>query len=346
MNQVKAWRTALGEEEVKSTEFVKTGDKVGRGKLTTSFENKLAERLDVPFALATNSAGSALMMALRAHGVGSGDEVIVPNRATAAISNAVRMLGAKVKLVDVLPDRPLVDVRQVFSCLSAKTKALIAVHSNGRACNMEVLRQVADEYDLALLEDATQALFSKRNSKCLGTFGAAGCYSFGMKSLLPTGEGGLVVTQDKAVYEEMQQIRSKDRFGFTDLQAQMGLNQLTKIDKEIYLQYFEFLAQNSFVNIVEVDVESGEIPLFVEALCEEREALRSYLFSNNIETLAQAPSLSTTNRLDNKRELHNSEMYERLGLTLPGGPGADPETISMVLRTLGTFSEARRLAAA
>ena len=104
------WRTSVGDEEITSLTEAIRQEHLGQGPLTAQFESEVAAALSVPYVVATTSGSTALLMALLAIGLEPGDEVIVPNRAWIAAAHAPRLLGAKVVLVDVEPDRPLMDV--------------------------------------------------------------------------------------------------------------------------------------------------------------------------------------------------------------------------------------------
>jgi dTDP-4-amino-4,6-dideoxygalactose transaminase len=149
----------------------------------------------------------ALTMSLLTLGIGPGDEVIVPNRTFMATAHAALILGAKVRLVDVLPDRPLLDVAQVEAAITPRTKAVLAVHLNGRAVDMPALKALAPRHNLKVVEDAAQAFLSKGSFGWLGAQSDFGCFSLGMTKLVSTGQGGFVVTRDESLYHRMRRVQ-------------------------------------------------------------------------------------------------------------------------------------------
>ena len=186
------WKTTFGEQEIqKVTEAISNGH-ISQGPITEEFETRLAEALDVPYVVATTSGSVALLMALMAFGIQPDDEVIVPNRTWIATAHAVKMIGAKVVLVDVQPDLPIMEVAQLEQKITPRTKAIIPVHLSGRSADMDAIREIAKAHGLLIIEDAAQALFSKYRGEYCGTQSDAGCFSFSVAKLLPTGQGGAI----------------------------------------------------------------------------------------------------------------------------------------------------------
>jgi len=241
------WRVQFDEKDAESTANAIRSEHLSLGPITAMFEEKLAEALSVPYVVATTSGTMALLMALISIGIGPGDEVIVPNRTWIAAAHAVMMLGGKVVFVDVLPDIPNINTALIEEKITSRTKAIIPTALNGRAVDMKSINVLATKYKLHIIEDAAQALFSQSEDKFQGTEAELGCFSLSVAKLIPTGQGGFVVTKDKDIYKELKKIRTHGvddlmqcmftRFGlnfrFTDLQASLGLNQLQKIEKKI-----------------------------------------------------------------------------------------------------------------
>jgi perosamine synthetase len=185
-------------------------------------------------------------MALRALGIGPGDEVLVPNFTFIASANAVEMCGAKPVFVDIKEDLHI-DIEKCKLSLTRKTKAIMPVHIYGMACNMPEIMEFAKNHKLLVIEDAAQAIGVKWGKKHAGTFGQVGSFSFFADKTITTGEGGLVVTNDKKIYERLQFIRNQGRinrgsfvhpeigynFRMTDIQSAIGLSQLEKLPEII-----------------------------------------------------------------------------------------------------------------
>lgn len=176
-----------------------------------NLEKHLGDFLGVKHVFGVADGTNALMLALRAIGVGSGDEVIVPSHTYIASAAAVHFVGAKPVLVECGQDH-MIDVADIERAISAKTKAIMPVQLNGRTCEMDAIQEIAERHGLAIVEDAAQALGSRYKGKCAGTFGVAGTFSFYPAKLLGCfGDGGAVVTNDDAVAEKVALLRDHGR---------------------------------------------------------------------------------------------------------------------------------------
>src|SRR2546421_11726540 len=132
MQNVSWWRTTFGDPEIQGLTNAINHEHISQGPVTAEFEARIAEALGVPYAVATTSGSMAILIALMALGIRRDDEVIVPNRTWIATAHAVAMLGAKVVLVDVKPNVPLMDLSLVRAKITPRTKAIIPVHLGRR----------------------------------------------------------------------------------------------------------------------------------------------------------------------------------------------------------------------
>ena len=164
-----------------------------------SFEQAVSEAVGVRFALALNSGTSGLYLALTGVGIGPGDEVIVPGFTYVATISAVVYARARPVLAEIDETFNL-DPADVEARITARTRAIIAVHMLGNAARIEELRAVADRHGLALIEDCAQAFGATYQSRWLGGFGAAGIYSFNEYKTITCGDGGMLVTDDEGLY--------------------------------------------------------------------------------------------------------------------------------------------------
>ena len=235
------------------TEVLRSGW-ITSGPKVREFEQAFGAYLGARHALAVNSGTSALHLALKAAGVGPGDEVVLPTMTFAATAEVVIHAGAEPVLVDSLPGAMNLDVNQVEAAITPRTKAIIPVHFGGHPCDMDRLLAIARNRRIALIEDSAHALPAKYRGRTVGTLGDITCFSFYATKSITTGEGGMVTTENESYAERMRILSlhglSKDawnrygargswrydileagyKYNLTDLQAALGIAQLKKCD--------------------------------------------------------------------------------------------------------------------
>ncbi len=179
------------------------------GPAVSAFEKETGEYLGVKHCIGVASGTDALVIALRAAGVGPGDEVIVPAYSFFASAGAVLLVGAKPVFVDIHPDTFCLDVAQVEKAITPATRAMIPVHLYGHPAEMAALLEVARKAGIKVLEDNAQAFGAEYHGSKTGTLGDIGCLSFfPTKNLGGFGDGGMVVTNDDGLAERMRMLRA------------------------------------------------------------------------------------------------------------------------------------------
>lgn len=351
------WKTTLHSQEAQSVSQAVLDGLLSQGPLTQTLEEHLSTHLNVPYTVMTTSGSMALLMSLLACGIKAGDEVIVPNRTFIATAHAPQLLGAQVVLCDCLPHTPLIDPKAAEALINPKTKAIIPVHLNGRCCPMRSLRALAEKHRLFLIEDAAQALFSQSKGRFMGSFGHFGCFSLGVTKFLTSGQGGFVVTHSKTLYQRLRTLRTHGvlnpqdetftQFGFnfryTDMQASIALEQLQRLEEKkekhqaLYKRYEETLQNHPKIQLLKNNLDSGELPLWVEVLCNEREALIQHLKKAGIQSRTATQNLSSCPHLKCERPFPHSDTFEKTLLMLPCGPDQEEDDISYTLKTLKQF---------
>jgi len=359
MPEISWWRTDFGEEEVNKVADSIRQEHLSQGPVTVEFERQVADFLNIPYVVATTSGSVALLMSLWVLGVGPGDEVIVPNRTWIATAHAPLLLGAKVKLVDVEPGRPVIDVSLIEERISEKTKAIIPVHMNGRAADMHKIKAIASKHNLYVIEDAAQAIGSRNQDGFLGTQADIGCFSLSVAKTISTGQGGFLVTYNENIAQRLMAMRTHGvenvrdpqnwimpgfNFRFTDIQASIGLVQLERLLerierlRQIYFQYVEGLSFLPQLQLIPVDLDSGEVPVYVEFLCDERESLIRHLDAQGIESRPFYPDLNYAPYFDQGRiEFPNSRKYGKKGIYFPSGPAQKTEDIESTIKNIVAF---------
>lgn len=225
---------------------LRTGWISSQGSFVESFEQQFAEFVGAPRenALAVSNGTVAIELGLRVLGVGSGDEVIVPNLTFAATANAVINIGATPVLCDVDSDDWCLSPESLLSAISDKTKAIICVHLYGQSAKIKRISDIATTNGLLLLEDCAEALGTTFNNQHVGTFGDCSTFSFFANKLITTGEGGMLVFRDSQHAETGRILRSHGmstkikywhelvggNFRMTNIQAGIGLAQLEQVD--------------------------------------------------------------------------------------------------------------------
>lgn len=229
----------------------------------TQFEKKFREFTGATYAIATSSCTGALHMGLAALGVGHEDEVILADTNWIASAAPITYLGAKPVFVDVLLDTWCIDPERAEAAITPRTKAIIAVHLYGNLCEMDRLLEVGAKHGIPVIEDSAEAIGSYWKDHHAGTLGAFGAFSFHGTKTLTTGEGGMFITQDRALYEKVLTLSNHgraagqtkqfwpDMVGFkykmSNIQAAIGCGQMERIDelvrrkREVFAYYQERL---------------------------------------------------------------------------------------------------------
>lgn len=190
----------IGEEEKQAVLAVLDSGMLAQGPRVAEFEEAFAAFCGVKHAIATSSGTTALHVALLAHGIGPGDEVITTPFTFIASANAVLYVGARPVFVDIDPATFNLDPAQIEAAITPRTKALLPVHLYGLLCDMPTITALAEKYGLAVIEDACQAHGAAINGQRAGSFGT-GCFSFYPTKNITTAEGGMITTNDDNVAE-------------------------------------------------------------------------------------------------------------------------------------------------
>ena len=178
------------------------------GEEVELFESEFARYVGARYAVATGSGTAALELALRALGIGAGDEVIVPAYTFFATAEAVSLAGAKPVFADINPDTYHLDAASVCRCITPRTRAVIPVHLHGRAMDMSEIEHLAKARRLEIIEDACQAHGSRSGGVCVGGAGRPTCFSFYPgKNLGAYGDGGAVTCNDSGLAEQLRILR-------------------------------------------------------------------------------------------------------------------------------------------
>ena len=236
-------KPVLGGEEVEAVRKVFESGILVQGGRTRLFEEEFAEYIGVEHAVATANGTVALDTALKALKVGPGDEVVTSAFSFVASSNCVLYQRAKPVFADIDPRTFNIDPFDVAEKITMKTKAIIVVHLFGQPAEMDALKEIAEDHEIALVEDAAQAHGAEYKGRKAGGLGDAGCFSFYATKNMTTGEGGMITTNTGELERKARLLRNHGETGkyhhailgynyrMSEITAAVGSVQLRKLDK-------------------------------------------------------------------------------------------------------------------
>lgn len=231
----------IGTAEKAAVNEVLESGMLAQGKRTAALEGRFADLCGVRHAIATSSGTTALHVALLAHGIGSGDEVITTPFTFIATANSILFTGARPVFVDIQADTFNIDPERVKAAVTERTRAIMPVHLFGQPCDMDELLAIAADHNLAIIEDAAQAVGASYKESMTGGFGT-GVFSLYATKNVMSGEGGMITTDDDEVAARSRLLRNhgmKRRYHYemlgynyrlSDLHAAIGLAQMDRLN--------------------------------------------------------------------------------------------------------------------
>jgi dTDP-4-amino-4,6-dideoxygalactose transaminase len=281
------------------------------GQQVDLFEQEMASYIGVPFAVGCASGTDALYLALLAHGIGPGDEVITTPFTFVATAGSIARTGATPVFVDILPDTFNINPALIEQAITKKTRAILPVHLFGLSAEMRPLMQIAEKHSLAVIEDAAQAIGATHHGEKVGSIGSAGCFSFfPSKNLGCAGDGGMVTAREAGVADRLRVLRvhgSRSKYHYELLGTNSRLDTLqaailrvklryldnwTKARQEraaIYRQLFEDKKLTDFVTLPEAPSYSGHVYNQYVIRCAGRDSLRQSLQEQGVPTAIYYP---------------------------------------------------------
>lgn len=357
----------VGKEEYSAMSSCFEKNWITEGPKAKEFTEKLLKLTGAKYGVLAPNGTLALYLALRTAGIERGDEVIVPDFTFIASANSVEMVGAIPIFVDVNRKNFQIDLSNAEKLITPKTKAIMPVHVYGTVADMDEVMKFAAKHKLIVVEDAAQAIGVHYKGKHAGTFGKTGAFSFFADKTITTGEGGLIVTDDEKVYDELLFLRNqgrKDRgsfihpeigynFRMTDIQCAIGLAQLEKFEeikrrklivKEKYLEQLKNIPQIKFF---EPEKDAEWIPFRVGILCERAHELMKFMTENEIESrtffypLHKQPCFNflVKNEKNIEERFPNSNYGYEHGVCLPTFPELTIEQVEFTCGTIKRFYE-------
>jgi len=236
-------RPDIDAADMAAVQRVMTSGRLSLGPETERFEDSMATLCGTSGAVAVSSGTAGLQLALEALEIGPGDEVITSALTFVATANAILQVGAAAVLVDIDPVTMNLDPELVAAAVTGRTRAILPVHLFGRLADMSAIRQLARRHDLAILEDACEAIGSRRGRYIAGASGDAGVFGFYPNKAITCGEGGAIVSDDQTLLDRCRRLRNHGRSAsgqlaghgynhrLTEMQAALGCSQITRLGR-------------------------------------------------------------------------------------------------------------------
>lgn len=344
------------ESVVRSTRYVK-------GPILETFEDEFAELCGTKHAVGVSSGTVALLLAMESRGIGAGDQVILPAHSYFASASPVLELGAEPIFVNVESDSYTIDPAELKTAAETaeNPQAVVPVHLYGHPANMDDVVSVAEEYDLAIIEDCAQAHGATFEGQRVGSFGDAGCFSFyPSKNMTVGGDGGMIVTDDDDIASTVRELRNHGRnddgehvrlglnYRLDEVNAAFGREQLKHVvnwgaqRRKFAHRYTERLETIEDVQPPsEVGLVEHVYHLYVIRV-PDRSSLRTYLDENGVDTgihyekaLHEQPAIAQ--RIDPPDGLDRTEDICENILSLPMHPRMEPDEVDEVCRLIQEY---------
>jgi len=342
----------------------------GDGPYVKKFESNFAKLHNRKYAIAVSNGTAALEVALKSLNLKKGSEVIIP--AFSIISTALCVIKNNLKpiLVDVDLGTWNMSPEQIIKKINKKTKAIIITHIYGFPVDMKKILDIAKKKNIFIIEDAAEMIGQRYKNKLCGSFGDVSTFSFYANKHITTGEGGMILTNDKHIFEKSKSLRNlcfgngKDRFNHEDigwnyrlssLQAAMGISQLKKISylvkrkREIGKLYYNRLKNNKYIQIQNISSKYAKNIYWVFGVLIKpnkrfnRDSIAKKLLKKNIQTrnffypMHKQKILKKLKIFKKNLKFPNSEFLSKNGLYLPSGLGITNKEISYACKVLNSI---------
>lgn len=353
----------ISDQEIDEVVKVLKSGFIAQGPKVAEFEEKFAEFVGVEHAVATSSGTTALHLAILSLGIGKDDEVITTPFSFAATANSILFTGARPVFVDIEPKTYNLDPNKIEEAITEKTKAIMPVHLYGQPADMDPIKQIAEENNLWVIEDAAQAHGAQYHNQMAGSLGNIACFSFYPTKNMTTGEGGMITTDSEELADAARILRSHGEserynhtvlgynFRMTDIAAVIGLVQLKRLD-----DFTKSRIENAEYLNTHIDTIEGIIPPFVmdqvkhvfhqytvQVENSKRDDVRNFLAELGVGTGVHYP-----------KTIYGQKLYQDLGITgncphsekaaskvlsLPVHPGLTVEDLGEIVNLLEEASE-------
>lgn len=327
---------------------------------TKKLEKAVCDYLGVRYAIATHCCTMALHLATAALGLKTGDEVVCTDFSWVATAYAIAYTGAMPVFVDIDPDSWCIDPRAIEKAITHKTKAIMLVHCFGHPAQMDEIMEIAHKYNLKVIEDAAPALGAEFKGQKVGTFGDFACFSFQGAKLAVSGEGGIIVTNNKELYGKASLLASMGRtdsravfwsdmlgyqYTIANLTAALALAQVERINeliakkRQIFSWYYERLKDVQGIKIIKEKKDCKSNYCYPSVLLEgkisvPRNAVLERLKELNIHCRPGFPRMSLFPVFEQRFPNQEAERVEKRGISLASATNLTEEDINFVCDSL------------
>ncbi|MBL7107340.1 MAG: DegT/DnrJ/EryC1/StrS family aminotransferase [Phycisphaerae bacterium] len=310
----------IAEEIEKAIKRILRGGWYILGEELMRFEEEFSHYIGTGYGIGVNSGSDALLLAVKALGIGTGDEVLTVSHTFISTVDSIVRNSAQPVLVDIDPDTFCIDPAQIEEKITDRTKAIIPVHLYGHSADMKLIMNIANKYGLFVIEDACQAHGARYRGQRVGRTGDIGCFSFyPAKNLGAYGDGGIVVTDNVELAEKLKRLRNygqarKHEHAFVGFNSRLDeiqaavlrvklryLDQWNQKRRKIAAQYTELLSESDIITPTEKEYAEHVYHLYV-IRCEQRNDLQQHLSQHGINTQVHYPV-----------PVHKQKAYQDLG---------------------------------
>lgn len=357
-----------GNEMKYVTNCIKTNWISSQGEYVERFEKNFSDYCDVTHGIATSNGTVSLHLALKALGIGKGDEVIVPNFTFAATVNTILHSNAIPVPIDIDKNSWNLDPEKIIENINEKTKAIMPVHIYGQPCEIDRIVEIAEDNGLFVIEDCAEAHGAEFSGKRVGSFGDISSFSFYGNKIITTGEGGICLTDNNDLKNKMEKLRDHgmspnkrywhEEIGYnyrmTNIQAAVGVAQLERIDSflekrnDIYDLYTKELknikgieTQYDFKNRKKVNWMYS-ILINENEFGKSRDEVREILKQNKIDSrpfFYPINKMSLYDEFTNGKKYPNSEIIGRKGISLPTFTQMKTQDVKRITKTLEKITD-------
>lgn len=338
-------KPTLGKEEEEAVIEVIRSGQIAQGPKVEEFERMLSEYIGKKYAVAVSSGLSALHLSLIGLGIREGEEVILPSYTCDALLHAVHYVKAKPVLVDVNYEDGNISIDRTLEVISPQTKAIIIPHAFGFPADLDAFLSLG----LEIIEDCATSVGGAYKGRKLGSYGEIAVFSFYATKMIATGEGGMVLTDDEEVANEIREVRDynkkemyKLRFNYkmTDIEASLGIRQLRKLPyflekrKALFKRYIELLEGREDIILPRDDYGEGTTPSFYRFIIKLPGRATNHIMEmmKRKGVICAKPVFKPLHRLLGlaPSEFPNSERLDREALSLPLYPSLNFEDIEYI----------------